>query len=297
MTALEPLIRIAEGTTEPLRASRPTEGDRCHLKSHVSDRKGNGHHNRQHDNEQDDKEDPVGGSRSPSPCRVAPQEAIIALVRFEPGGEEVTGAGKRAEEGIDKNVDRHANKHHTRDARAETMNEDQRGEGRCGSVAKAGYQPDDGIEAHAVLCSRNREEIIQDVSEQTGKLVSPIGGGRKHLHLDFSKVLFHQAIDRMVAPAFKRLCCFPAASFRLTTIAVKGTLGAAWAAGKGGYSPRSSSPEKGACEERRSRDGSCTEQSDSGELETISKDWEGRNRGVSTGRRSTHAGAPHPHAL
>src|SRR5262249_20318864 len=90
------------------------------------------------------------------------------------------------------------------------MNEDQRGEGRCGRVAEAGYQPDEGMEAHAVLRARNREEIIQDVSKETGKLVSPIGGGRKHLHFDFSSVLFHQAIDRMVAPAFKRLCCFPA---------------------------------------------------------------------------------------
>src|SRR5262249_10215406 len=61
---------------------RRTEEDRCHLISHVSDRKGNSHHNRQHDNEQHDKEDPVAGSRSPSPCGVAPQEPIIALVRL-----------------------------------------------------------------------------------------------------------------------------------------------------------------------------------------------------------------------
>src|SRR5262249_50394362 len=44
-------------------------------------------------------------------------------------------------------------------------------------------------------------------------------------------------------------------------------------------------------------DASCAEQSDAGELETISKDWEGRNRRVSTGRCNTRAGAPHPHAL
>src|SRR4029077_8325209 len=200
--------------------------------------KGNGHHNRQHDNEQHDKEDPLAGSRSPSPCGVAPQEPIIALVRFEPGGEEVTDAGKRAEEGIDKNVDRHANKRHARDSRAETMNEDERGERRCGSVAEAGYQPDDGIEAHAVLCSRNREEIIQDVSKETGKLVSPVGGGRKHLHFDFSNVLPHQVIDRRVTPAFKRLCCFPASELPAKEYRGERTLGAPWAVGKGGYSPR-----------------------------------------------------------
>src|SRR5262249_30569325 len=39
-------------------------------------------------------------------------------------------------------------------------------------------------------------------------------------------LLFHQAIDRMVAPGFKRLCCFPASELPARNIAVKWTVGA-----------------------------------------------------------------------
>ena len=73
------------------------------------------------------------------------QKKIIALVGFKPGREQISKAGEGPEGGIDKDVDRHAHKHHAGNPRTETLNEDQRGGGGRGGIAEAGNEPDDGV--------------------------------------------------------------------------------------------------------------------------------------------------------
>jgi hypothetical protein len=139
---------------------------------------------------------------------VAPQKLIVSLVGLEPGREQIAKAGERAKDGVYKNVDRHANKHHAGNSGAEAMNKDQRGKGGRRSVAETRNKPDNRIEAHSVLGAGNRDEIIKDIGEEAGEFVAIIRGGRKQFHLNFLNLLLHEAIDRMVVPAFKRLCSF-----------------------------------------------------------------------------------------